>query len=90
MSGGVRVMPRQIDDLIRAAEWEFYSAFDKCTIAVCKLPNGFVLVESSACISPDNYDFELGKSICRDRITNKLWELEGYKLQTEVSRWQQQ
>lgn len=90
MSGGVKVMPQQIDDLIRAAEWQCFTAFEKCTIAVCKLPSGFVLTESSACISPSNYDFELGKSICRDRIINRLWELEGYRLQTEVSHFERQ
>ena len=64
------------------------TVFGKCTVVACKLPSGFVLVESSACVSPENYDQELGESICRDRIINKLWELEGYRLQTEVAKWQ--
>lgn len=87
MSGGVKVMPRQIDDLVRAAEWKTWTVFDKCTVVACKLPNGFVLVEYSACISPENYDPEIGERNCRDKIINKLWELEGYRLQTEVAKW---
>ena len=56
-------------------------------MVACKLSSGFVLVESSDCISPENYDQALGESTCRDRIINKLWELEGYRLQTEVAKW---
>ena len=85
---GVKVMPQQIDDLVRASEWQTMTVFGKCTVVACKLPSGFVLVESSACISPENYDQALGESTCRDRIINKLWELEGYRLQTEVVKWQ--
>lgn len=85
---GVKVMPQQIDDLVRAAEWQTMTVFGKCTVVARKLPSGFVLVESSACVSPENYDQALGESTCRDRIINKLWELEGYRLQTEVAKWQ--
>lgn len=57
---GVKVMPQQIDDLVRASEWQTMTVFGKCTVVACKLPSGFVLVESSACISPENYDQALG------------------------------
>ena len=60
------------------------TVFDKCTIVSCKLPNGFVIVESSACVSPENYDEELGVDICLDKIADKIWELEGYKLQDAI------
>lgn len=85
---GAKVMPQQIDDLVRASEWQIMTVFEKCTVVACKLPSGFVLIESSACVSPENYDQALGESICRDRIINRLWELEGYRLQTEVAKWQ--
>ena len=45
---------------------------------------GFVIVESSSCVDPINYSEVMGTSICIDRIKNKLWELEGYKLQNEL------
>ena len=48
------------------------------------LKNGFVIVESSSCVSPENYDADIGKEICRERALNKIWELEGYKLQSKL------
>ena len=69
------------------SEWKTWTVFDKCTVVACKLQNGFVLVEYSACISPENHDPEIGERNCRDKIINKLWELEGYRLQTEVAKW---
>lgn len=49
------------------------------------LPNGFqVGYGESACVDPNNFDFELGKKYAKERCvqaaTNKLWELEGYLL----------
>ncbi|MCD9504530.1 hypothetical protein GLP37_20415 [Photobacterium phosphoreum] len=49
------------------------------------LPNGFkVGYGESACVDPNNFDFELGKKYAQERCvlaaTNKLWELEGYLL----------
>lgn len=60
------------------------SVFGKCTVVAAKLPNGFVIVESSACVDPRNYDEDMGVEICMDKIINKVWELEGYKLQSEL------
>ena len=70
--------------LVENSELNVQTVFDKCTIVTCKLPNGFVIVESSACVSPDNYDLDMGIEICMDKISNKIWELEGYKLQNEL------
>lgn len=69
-----------IEEIMNNSEITFQTIFDKCTIVSCKLPNGFVIVESSACVSPENYDEEIGIDICLQKIENKIWELEGYKL----------
>lgn len=74
----------RIDWLMENAEIEAQTIFDKCTIVSCKLPNGFVIVESSACVSPENYDEEVGIDICLEKIANKIWELEGYLLQNQL------
>ncbi len=71
-----------IDDIISATKFEATTVFDKCTILVAELPNGFIIVESSACVDVANYDVEMGISICKERIKNKVWELEGYVLQS--------
>lgn len=79
-----RITQEQIEEIIEDSCIESTTVFDKCTIVSCKLPNGFVIVESSACVSPDNYDEEVGFDICMDRIADKIWELEGYKLQSDL------
>lgn len=80
------VTPDIIDEIIVNSNIEVMTIFDKCTIVACQLPNGFVIVESSACVSPENYDEETGVNICLDKIADKIWELEGYKLQEELVR----
>lgn len=75
------VTEEMIDSILECSKFEVDTFFDKCTVLTCKLPNGFVIVESSACVSPENYDEEMGFDICYDKIKNKVWELEGYKLQ---------
>ena len=73
-----------IDNLIRESQVSVKTVFAKCTIVAVQLKNGFVIVESSSCVDPINYNEAMGVSICMERIKNKLWELEGYKLQNEL------
>ena len=79
------VTKEMIDKIVANSETETYTVFDKCTVVAMKLPNGFVLVESSACVDPDNYDVKLGESICKEKLVNKVWELEGYCLQNKLA-----
>ena len=74
-----------IDNIIANSVVTVDTVFDKCTIVSCKLPNGFVIVESSACVSPENYDEDMGINICLSKIEDKIWELEGYRLQCELN-----
>lgn len=78
------VTEQEINKLIEEAEIDVKTVFEKCTVVTVKLANGFVLTESSACVDKANYNEELGKDICLERIKNKLWELEGYKLQCKL------
>lgn len=79
------VTEEQIENLLNNSEIEVRTIFYKCTVVAVKLPNGFILTESSACVDPLNYNEEIGKDICLERIKDKLWELEGYRLQCEVN-----
>lgn len=56
----------------------------KTTVVRAVLKNGFEIVESSSCVSAENYDEKLGEEICMERIGNKIWELLGFLLQTAV------
>lgn len=78
------VTEKMIEEILVNSKIDIQTIFDKCTVVTCQLPNGFVIVESSACVSPENYDEKIGFDICIDRIANKIWELEGYKLQSAL------
>lgn len=56
----------------------------KTTVVRAVLKNGFEIVESSSCVSAENYDEKMGEEICMKRIRNKVWELLGFLLQTAV------
>ena len=73
-----------IDYILSQSEVQVKEAFGKTVIVACKLPNGFVIVEASSCVDPANFSLELGKGICMERITNRIWELEGYLLQNRL------
>lgn len=77
----ITITQDHIDAIINESHIETKTIFGKCTVVSCQLPNGFIIVESSACVDPDNYDEAMGKEICIERIKNKVWELEGYLLQ---------
>lgn len=75
------VTNEMIEHIMNDSKITVQTVFDKCTIVSCQLPNGFVIVESSACVDPNNYDEKMGTEICMKKITDKVWELEGYRLQ---------
>ena len=54
---------------------------NKTVIVMAILKNGFVIVESSSCVDPANFDFNIGFNSCVNRIYNKIWELTGFVLQ---------
>ena len=78
------VAKRQIDELLEKSEIKVETVYDKVTIVNCKLPNGFVITESSGAVCKENYDEKIGTEICMSRIENKLWELEGYVLAKQL------
>ena len=84
MGSNNTITQAQIDKMIQESQIQVKTVFGKCTIVAVQLKNGFVLVESSSCVDPMNYSEAMGMAICIERIKNKLWELEGYKLQNEI------
>lgn len=78
------ITEESIGEIMESSDFEVFTSFDKCTIVSCRLPNGFVVTESSACVSPEGYNEELGTNICLDKIKDKIWELEAYRLQQEL------
>lgn len=64
--------------------YEVFTKQEKITIVIATLRNGFTIVESSACVSRDNYSEEIGGEICKKRIVGKVWNHLGFLLQTAV------
>ena len=75
-----KVSEVRIARILAEAGWHDERFDDRTTLVACTLPNGWRIVETSSCIDPANYDHEIGVSICRRRIEERLWELEGYLL----------
>ena len=76
------ISKEMVDDFIR--EVEVTTMGDRTTVVRAVLRNGFVLVESSSCVSAENYDEQLGADICLRHIKDKVWMLLGFLLQTAV------
>lgn len=54
------------------------------TFCVLVLKNGFTVTGENACVSPENFDPEIGRKIARDNAVNKIWMLEGYLLKQRL------
>lgn len=80
----IKITKERIDALLGEADIRTLTLFGKCTVVTAKLKNGFILTADSACVDPANYDKRKGERICLEHIANKLWELEGYRLQWDV------
>ena len=80
----VKITKEHINKLIAKSHSDDIKMGNKTTVVHLTLPCGFSLIESSSCVDPENYDHELGVQICMRRIEDKIWELEGYRLQCET------
>jgi hypothetical protein len=76
----------KLEDVYRLIVEEAYYIFPGTTVTVCclTLKNGFTVVDSSACVSPENFNEELGRKAAKERARSQIWELEGYLLKQEM------
>lgn len=54
------------------------------TFCVLVLRNGFTVTGESACVSPENFNAEIGRKIARENAVNKIWPLMGYALKCQL------
>lgn len=73
-----------VDSIIKDSEITVETIYGKATRVTCKLPNGWVICEMSGAVSKANYDEEIGKEICMEKIESEIWKLEGYRLQSNL------
>lgn len=64
--------------------WDGPPALSLLTFCVLVLRNGFTVTGESACASPENFDAELGRKIARQKATEKLWPLLGFRLRDKL------
>ncbi len=83
MPSNLKITEAHVNRLIEESETEEIKLGNKTTVVALTMPNGFVIVESSSCVDPDNYDHDLGVSICIKRIKDIIWKVEGYRLQND-------
>lgn len=81
-TGAPSISQEMVEEFIR--ETEVITMGDKTTVVRAILRNGFEIVESSSCVSAENYDEDLGAEICMKKIRDKVWMLLGFLLQTAV------
>ncbi len=59
---------------------------DKTTILKATLPNGFETVVSASSFSSEGFDMTTGEQLCMTYLENKIWELESYRLQSQLNK----
>jgi hypothetical protein len=79
-----RVTPQDIEDAI--ANEQYLVPTDTLTICVLTLRNGFTVTGESACVSPENFNAELGRRIARENATDKMWPLLGYAMRERLAK----
>lgn len=65
---------------------EKIKALDSFTFCVLVMNNGHVITGESACVSPENFDAELGRKIARQNAVAKIWPLMGYELRSKLEQ----
>ncbi len=90
-----RITPQSIEDVIAdeiycggmdigVAKSDSVAALSCLTVCVLVLKNGFTIIGKSACASPENFNFEVGKRIAREDAVRQVWPLEGYALRCKL------
>lgn len=58
---------------------------DLLTFCVLVLRSGFTVTGESACVSPENFDAEIGRKVARQNAVDKIWPLMGYALRERLT-----
>ena len=75
-----RLSPKDIDSVIKESTFTNLPS-GKCVVCEITLANGYTVRGEAACVSPSNFDQEIGNKIAFKNAREKIWQLEGYLLQ---------
>lgn len=74
-----RIMPYMLDHVIVSEEYYVFNA-TQTTVCLLTLANGFTVTGESACVSPENFNEEIGQEVAKEKARDKLWPLLGFLL----------
>jgi len=79
-----RITMQDIEDSVKAID---YHVFEETNLTVCllTLKNGFSVIGESACVSPENFDVEIGEKIAMENAKSKIWALLGFALAEKLA-----
>lgn len=80
---GVNYM--RLSDAAEALGQPVSTAMECTTLCLITMSNGFLVIGKSACVSPENYNRELGCEIAYKDAFDQIWALEGYLLRERLS-----
>lgn len=83
-----RLRPQDIEATIVKEEFHVFPE-SQLTVCCLTLRNGFTVTGESACVSPENFDAEIGRKVARRNAADKIWALEGYMLKERLFRQSQ-
>lgn len=69
------------------AEPDIPDSLPLLTFCVLVLRNGYTVTGESACVSPANFDPEIGRKVARAKAVEKIWPLEGYLLKERLAAY---
>lgn len=69
----------------RIAETAYSHPHPRMTLCLLTMANGCIVTGESFCLSEANFSAEIGRDVAYDNAVNKLWELEGYALASEIA-----
>lgn len=78
-----RLNPDKIEGVVVAEDYHVFSG-SQLTVCCLTLRNGYTVTGESACVSPENFDAEIGRKVSRQNAVDKIWALEGYLLKQKL------
>lgn len=79
-----KITQEMVDKVLAEADIRDEKWWDNLTVVSVKLKNGWTITQTSACVDPANYDHELGKRICLEKIEDEVWKLLGWSLNDDM------
>jgi len=79
-----RLTPALIDAQIVSAAYHVFP-HSQMTVCCITLQNGFNTTGFSACVSPENFDAQIGRDISFRNARDQIWGLEGYLLKSKLA-----